>query len=160
MSQYPAVIEEFHQTINSLKGIAGVESGVENMEPIEADMLGSSDCAHLPHAALRRTGGGLPQEVLLQFEIGIDYSPESLQSIEFLAWFARDCARGGTNIQLRPFALPPESPIGRQFGTTLKLHMDLFVDGIEETLDPAFEVVQRLNHTLQMAIRLYNIPLK
>ncbi|WP_166244058.1 hypothetical protein [Paenibacillus turpanensis] len=160
MSQYPAVIEDFHETIRQLKGITGMESGVENLEPIDTEVLGYSACAHLPHAALLRTGGGLEQEVLIQFEITFDYSPESLQSIEFLAWFVRDCARGGTKVQLRPFALPPETPMGRQLGTTLKWHMDLFVDGIDESLEPAFETVRQLHQSLQTAIRLYDIPLK
>jgi hypothetical protein len=38
--------------------------------------------------------------------------------------------------------------------------MDLFIDGIEESLEPAFEMVRRLHHSLQTAIRLYDIPLK
>ncbi|UUZ82563.1 hypothetical protein LJK88_00160 [Paenibacillus sp. P26] len=160
MNSYPTIIEQFHQTLLKLRGITGVESGVENLEPIDADMLGYSACAHLPHAALLRTGGGLEGEVLIQFELTFDYSPESLQSLEFLAWFVRDCARSGTKVQLRPFALPPEAPPGRQLGTTLKWHMDLFIDGIEESLEPAFEAVRGLDHSLQMAIRLYDIPLK
>jgi len=123
-------------------------------------MLGYSACAHLPHATLLRTGGGLNQEVLIQFEIDFDYSPESLLSLEFLAWFIRDYARGGTKVQLRPFALPPETPLGRQLGTTLKWHMDLFIDGIDESLEPAFETVRRLQHSMETAIRLYNIPMK
>lgn len=160
MSSYPIDIEEFQNTILQLRGITGIESGVENLEPIDTEMLGYSACAHLPHAALLRTGGGLEQEVLLQFEIDFDYSPESLQSVEFLAWWVRDCARSGTKVQLRPFALPPETPIGRQLGTTLKWHVDLFVGGIEESLEPALEEVGRLHQSLQTAIRLYDIPLK
>jgi len=160
MSRYPIVIEEFHNMILKLRGITGIESGVENLEPIDVDMLGYSACAHLPHATLLRTGGGLKQEVLIQFEIDFDYSLESLQSLEFLAWFVRDCARGGTKVQLRPFALPPETPLGRQLGTTLKWHMDLFIDGIDESLEPAFETVRRLQHSLQTVIRLYDIPMK
>lgn len=160
MRNYPIAIEEFHQTLLQLRGLTEVESGVENLEPIDQDMLGSSSCAHLPHTALLRTGGGLEKEVLIQFEFVIDNSPDSLQTLEFLAWFVRDSARGGTKIQLRPFALPPETPFGRQLGTTLKWHMDLFIGGIEETLEPAFETVRRLQHSLQTAIRLYNIPLK
>ncbi|MGF7031354.1 hypothetical protein J2T17_002260 [Paenibacillus mucilaginosus] len=160
MSHYPTDIEEFHNALLGLKGITGIESGVENLEPIDTEMLGYSACAHLPHAALLRTGGGLEQEVLIQFEIAFDYSPESLQSVEFLAWWVRDCARSGTKVQLRPFALPPETPLGRQLGTTLKWHMDLFVDGVEESLEPALEEVRRLHHSLETAIRLYDIPLK
>lgn len=160
MGQYPIAIEQFHQTLLQLKGITEVESGVENLEPIDSEMLGYSACAHMPHAALLRTGGGLQQEVLIQFELVTDYSTESFLSLEFLAWFIRDCARGGTKVQLRPFALPPETPLGRQLGTTLKWHIDLFVDGIEESLDPAFEIVGQMNQSLQTAIELYKIPLK
>jgi len=160
MSHYPIVIEQFHQTLLKLRGITGIESGVDNLEPLDTDALGYSAYAHLPHAALLRTGGGLKGEVLLQFELAFDYSPESLQSIEFLAWFVRDCARGGTKVQLRPFALPPEVPYGRQLGTTLKWHLDLFEDGIEDSLDPAFVTVQKLLDALEQAIRLYDIPLK
>ncbi|CAM3553443.1 hypothetical protein [Marinicrinis lubricantis] len=39
-------------------------------------------------------------------------------------------------------------------------HLDLFVDGIEETLEPAFETVRRLHQSLLTAIQLYQIPLK
>jgi len=35
MSRYPMVIEEFHNTILKLRGITGIESGVENLEPID-----------------------------------------------------------------------------------------------------------------------------
>ena len=66
MSRYPIDIERFHDTLFKLRGITGVESGVENLEPIDKEMLGYSSCAHLPHAALLRTEGGLKQEVLLQ----------------------------------------------------------------------------------------------
>lgn len=160
MSHYPADIEKFHSTLLQLKGITEVQSGVEDLEPISAELLGSSGFAHLPLAALLRTNGGLENEVLIQFELCTDYSPESLHSLEFLAWFVRDCARGGTRIQLRPFALPPSTPFGRQIGTTLKFHIDLFVDGIGESLEPAFEVIRRLQQSLQTAIKLYEIPQK
>ncbi|OAA87550.1 hypothetical protein [Clostridium coskatii] len=72
----------------------------------------------------------------------------------------RDSARGGTKIQLRPFALPPVTPNGRQFGTTLRFHMDLFIDGIEETLEPAFKVIKELNRNLNLFIDMYHIPVK
>ena len=79
-------------------------------EEIDAELLQISEFSHLPHAALLRTKGGLKNEVLIQFEFGIDNSAESLKSLEFLTWFIRDSARGATKIQLRPFALPPVTP--------------------------------------------------
>ncbi len=160
MNHYPNEIEDFHSTLLKLKGIVGIESGVDNLEPIDSAMLGFPPFAHLPHGALLRTQGGHKNEVLIQVELETDYSPESLQSIEFLAWFVRDCARGGTAIQLRPFALPPDSPQGRQLGTSLRYHLDLFVAGIEESLQPAYETIIELTRSLEMAIRLYEIPLK
>lgn len=159
MNHYPNEIEDFHQAILKLRGITGIESGVDNLEPIDEEILGSAPFAHLPHAALLRTQGGMENEVLIQFEVMIDYSLESMHSVEFLAWFVRDCARGGTKIQMRPFALPPESPFGRQLGTSLKFHIDLFIDEIEDTLEPAYEVIRKLTKSLELAIRLYGIPL-
>lgn len=160
MNNYPNDIANFHHTILKLRGVSAIESGVDNLEPIDSEMLGLSAYAHLPHASLLRTKGGLENEVLIQFEFLIDYSVESLHSLEFIAWFVRDCARGGTKIQLRPFALPPETPNGRQLGTTLKFHIDLFIDGIEETLEPAYVVINNLNKSLNTLIHLYGIPLK
>ncbi|MCT4507829.1 MAG: hypothetical protein N4A48_03580 [Tepidibacter sp.] len=160
MSGYPIEIENFHNTILKLRGISTIESGVENLEPIDSELLKLSDFSHLPHASLLRTNGGLKDEVLIQFEFSTDYSLESFQSLEFIAWFVRDCARGGTKIQLRPFALPPVTPLGRQLGTTLKFHIDLFIDGIDETLEPAFKEINNLNKSINIFIDMYDIPLK
>lgn len=160
MSNYPIEIENFHNTILKLKGIASMESGIDNLEEVDAELLQISQFSHLPHAALLRTKGGLKNEVLIQFEFSLDNSLESLKSLEFLAWFIRDHARGGTKIQLRPFALPPVTPNGRQLGTTLKFHIDLFIDSIEETLEPAFKLIEELNKNLNLFIEMYDIPVK
>ncbi|MFX3634222.1 MAG: hypothetical protein ACE3L7_16950 [Candidatus Pristimantibacillus sp.] len=160
MSNYPESINDFHDTIMSLAGINSIESSVENLEPIDSELLSLSQFAHLPHAALNRTGGGLENEVLIQFEFGIDRSIEGLDAIEFISWFIRDSARGGNKVQLRPFALPPETPYGRQLGTTLRFHIDLFIDQIEDTLEPAFAKVRELDSALKLAIKLYQIRVK
>lgn len=160
MNSYPMEIEDFHNSILRLKGITSIESGIDNLEEVDGELLSIAQFTHLPHAALLRTEGGLKNEVLIQFEFSIDNSLESLKSLEFLAWFVRDNARGGTKIQLRPFALPPVTPNGRQFGTTLKFHIDLFIDGIEETLEPAFKLIEELNKSLNLFINVYDIPVK
>ncbi|MCT4595648.1 MAG: hypothetical protein N4A57_15475 [Anaeromicrobium sp.] len=160
MSNYPIDIENFHNTILKLRGITSIESGVENLEEVNTELLKISQFSHLPHTCLLRTKGGLKNEVLMQFEFKIDNSIESFNSIEFLAWFVRDSSRGGTKIQLRPFALPPVTPNGRQLGTTLRFHIDLFIDDINETLEPAFKVINELNESLNLFINLYNIPIK
>lgn len=160
MSGYPMDIENFQNTILKLRGIDSIESGLDDLEEVNAELLKVSQFSHLPHAALLRTNGGLKNEVLIQFEFKLDNSAESLNSLEFLAWFVRDSARGGTKIQLRPFALPPVTPYGRQLGTTLKFHIDLFIDGIGETLEPVFKVVNELNKNLNLFVNIYNIPVK
>lgn len=160
MEGYPIEIEKFHKSVLKLKGITSVESGIDNLEPVNTELLKLSNCAHLPHATLLRTSGGLEKEVLIQFEFLIDYSIESFNSVEFLAWFVRDNARGGTKIQLRPFALPPETPQGRQFGRTLKFQIDLFMDGIEDSLEPVLKEIDDLNKSLNLFVNLYKIPTK
>ncbi|EKQ56088.1 MULTISPECIES: hypothetical protein [unclassified Clostridium] len=160
MGNYPKEIENFHNTILKLMGVVSIESGIDNLEEVNTELLQTSQFSHLPHVAILRTKGGLKNEVLIQFEFSLDNSGDSLRSLEFLAWFIRDSARGGTKIQLRPFALPPVTPNGRQLGTTLKFHIDLFIDGIEETLEPAFKVIEELNKNLNLFIEMYDITVK
>ncbi|MFB0843396.1 hypothetical protein [Paenibacillus oleatilyticus] len=160
MSNYPIDVNNFHETLLRLKGMVSVESHVENLEPIDREMLSLPDYAHLPHATLRRTNGGLENEVFLQFEFEIERSEEGLVALEFISWFIRDQARGGNTIQLRPFAFPPETSYGRQLGTTLKFHIDLFIDEVVDTLEPAFARIRAMDASLNLAIRLYQIPVK
>ena len=159
-SGYPEAIQKFQNNILKLKGIVSIESGVENLEGITNEALGLFDYTHMPHAALRRTNGGLENEVLCQFEFFIEKSETGLDSLEFIAWFFRDQARGGTKVQVRPFALPPETPYGRQFGDTLKFHIDIFQDNIIDTLDPLFEKIEEINKLFEFTIQMYKIPVK
>ncbi|SFA75962.1 hypothetical protein SAMN05216312_101323 [Cohnella sp. OV330] len=155
MSGYPPEIEQFQQTMCKLAGVDSVISGVDDLSSVDAELLAVPEYAHLPHAALLRTGGGLDHEVLIQFELVLQPSQEGWHALEFLGWFVRDCARGGRKMQLRPFALPPVTPNGRQLGHTLKFHLDLFVDGIEDSLAPALQVISEINRSLELAISLY-----
>ncbi|PYI53397.1 hypothetical protein [Paenibacillus flagellatus] len=157
MSGYPPEIEQFHQTLCKLAGVESAISGVDDLSSVDAELLAATEYAHLPHAALLRTGGGLDNEVLIQFELVLQPSQEGWHALEFLGWFVRDCARGGRKIQLRPFALPPVTPYGGQLGHTLKFHLDLFVDGIEDSLAPALQVVSEINRSLELAISLYKM---
>lgn len=160
MSGYPDDINNFHSTIMRLTGVNEIESGIDNLEPIDSELLKLSQYAHLPHGTLYRTNGGLVNEVLIQFEFRIDRTIDGLNALEFIAWFIRDRGRGGNQVQLRPFALPPESPYGRQLGTTLKFHIDLFVDIPEDTLEPAFLAIRDMDNALKLAMNLYQIPVK
>ena len=159
-NRYPEVIQMFQNNILKLKGILSVESGIENLEGITNETLGLYGYAHMPHAALARTDGGLEDEILCQFEFFIEKSETGLDSLEFIAWFFRDQARSGKKIQVRPFALPPDTAYGRQFGSSLRFHIDIFLDNITDTLDPLFEEIGEINKLFEFAVQMYKIPVK
>lgn len=157
MSEYPIEIGKFQNLILKIKGIRSIISGIDNLEDVDCDVLTLSNYSHLPHAALLRTNGGLKGEILCQFEFVIENNSNGLMALEFLAWFIRDQARNGVKIQLRPFALPPDAPNGRQLGTSLKFHIDLFQNGISDSLQPLFDSIKDISKTLELAINLYAI---
>lgn len=69
---YPEVIQMFQNNILKLKGVKSIESGVESLGGITNETLGLYGYAHMPHAALARTNGGLENEILCQFEFFIE----------------------------------------------------------------------------------------
>lgn len=160
MNNYPKEINDFQNKLASLQGIENVCSGIDRLENIKDKDLGFADFSHLPLATLLRTGGGLPDEVMLQFEFSIDRSIESLNSLEFISWFIRDLARNGTKIQLRTFALPPQGPSGNQLGHTLKFHIDYFLIEPSGNLRAILDKVSALSQSLDYAIGIYQIPIK
>ena len=157
---YPEVIQMFLNNILKLKGVTSVESSIENLEEITNETLGLYGYAHMPHAALARTNGGLENEILCQFEFFIEKSETGLDSLEFIAWFFRDQARSGKKVQVRPFALPPDTAYGRQFGSSLRFHIDIFQDNITDTLNPLFEEIEKINKLFEFAVQMYKIPMK
>src|SRR5689334_20338068 len=107
MPDYPPPVAAFQDALSRLPGVHDVGSGVHNLQGVTPDLLSAADFAQLPHAAIRWAGGGHEGQVLAQFEFRLKPSAEGWRSLEFISWWVRDEARGGTNIQLRPFALPP-----------------------------------------------------
>jgi hypothetical protein len=152
---YPSEIDALHRALSSLAGVSDVCSGIDNLQVIVATDLSFPDYRHLPHAALLRTGGGLESEALIQFEFRLEPSEAGWHSLEFLAWFVRDRARGGQAIQLRPFALPPVAGELVQLGSSLRFHLDVFCAGVGEDLGPQFQHIQKLADGLVLAIDLY-----
>ncbi|WP_105176726.1 hypothetical protein [Clostridium cagae] len=158
--KYPIDVKNFQDTIYNIVGIDSIESGVCDLEGVDSNLVLTSDYAHLPIAALLRTNGGFENELLVQFRFTIDKSEDGLEALEFISWFIRDYARDKTKIQLTPFALSPQTPNGRQLGSTLRFHIDLFVENVHDSLDPVLKEVKQLNKTLSMAIKLYKIKVK
>jgi len=151
----PPSVELFHRTLGSLPGVHTVSSGIRSLHGLLADDLRLVDFAKLPLAALRRTGGGLEHEALVQFEFYLTPTSQGWRSLEFIAWFFRDQARGGVSIQLRPFALPPQVGDTVQLGHTLRWHIDLFCPKTDADLSAQLTLVQSIAQDLEVAIRLY-----
>lgn len=158
--KYPIDVKKFQDTIYNIAGITSVESGVCDLQDVDSELLLTVDYAHLPITTLLRTNGGKENELLAQFRFTIEQSKEGLEALEFISWFIRDCSRDKVKIQLTPFALPPQTPNGKQLGSTLRFHIDLFVDNVYDSLEPVLEEIRGLNKTLTMLIKLYNIKVK
>lgn len=123
----PAQVQTLIDAISSLPGVAGCFCGPKPLMEIEPSHLTlPGEFGDMPQVAIRRTNGGLENEVMIQTEIIFDRSAEAWISLEFLAWWVRDWARSGHQIQMRPVALPPKA-YEIQLGRTLKFFIEYFV---------------------------------
>ena len=152
---YPAEIERLHAALGALPGVHDVASGIRSLQGLTPAHLELPDCAALPIGALRRTQGGLDEEAIVQIEFRLAQDSAGWRSLEFLAWFFRDQSRGGVAVQLRPFALPPETPAGVQLGHTLRWQVDLFFPGVGSDLSPQLRVVDEMGAMLELMTRCY-----
>lgn len=155
MPDYPPQVAAFHNALSRLPGAYDVGSTVQSLWGVTPEVLSSVDFGHLPHAAIRWAGGGREDQALAQFEFRLKASATGWRSLEFISWWVRDQARGGTNIQLRPFALPPMAGQTVQLGHTLRFHIDLFCVANGKDLSPVLAAVQELADDLEAAMRIY-----
>jgi len=102
----PAQVQGLTDSISALPGVAGC---FRHPKPLMKVLLSHfsfpGEFGDLPQVAIRRTNGGLKNEVMIQTEIIFDRSAEAWISLEFLAWWVRDWARSGHQIQMRLLAL-------------------------------------------------------
>jgi len=153
--EYPPQVQAFLDALACLPGVTSVSAGIESLDGLSVENLSLVDLGHLPHAALRRTNGGLDNEALVQFAFRLEPSAAGWRSLEFLAWAVRDMARTGNMVQLCPFALPPKAGPIVQLGQSLRFHIDLFCQDVGDDLNPVFEMVQRMGTFLRFATNLY-----
>src|SRR5262245_49492551 len=110
----------------------------------------------MPHAPLRRTNGALPDEAWVYTDFELTPDTKGWVTLEFLAWWVRDCSRGGEQIQLRPMGLPPMfSEDQVQLGTTLKFLLDQFVICPGGDYSPALEKLEKQAKWLSECIDTY-----
>jgi len=148
------------QALQRLPGVHSVDSSVESLQGLTADDLGLVNFAQLPHGALRRTAGGLDGEIYVRFQFRLEPSASAWQTLEFLAWFVRDQARGGVAVQLRPFGLPPTTPDGAQLGRSLRFDIDLFCVEKSGKLDSLLAKVDEVGKGLVLLSDLYDAALR
>ncbi|TWT38787.1 hypothetical protein [Blastopirellula retiformator] len=146
--EMPPQVQALIDAISALPGVAGCFCYPKPLMDVSPDDLSlPGEFGDLPQVAIRRTGGGQADEVLLQIEIIFDRSAGAWLSLEFLAWWVRDWARGGQPIQMRPMALPPKA-YEIQLGRTLKFFIEYFVieedDNYAKTLGIASEIAESI----------------
>jgi hypothetical protein len=135
MSELPNQVEAFHIAMRRLVAVQEVTTGLKNLASYTPDTYSfPHEFGDLPHALLRRTGGGLKNEAWANTEFELSRDEAGWLTLEFLAWWVRDLSRSGDQIQLRPMALPPKA-YEVQLGRTLKFIIDQFVVFPEDSND-------------------------
>jgi hypothetical protein len=155
MQHYPQEIQEFHNQLLRLPGVYDLLSGINSLQGIKEEHLSMNSFSHLPQGSLRRTTGGLQREALIQFEFRMEKTPQAWKSLEFLAWFVRDQARAGEQIQLRPGGSAPIANGKVQLGETLYFQIDLFLPNTPSELTPILIKIRKLAQTLERSLNQY-----
>jgi hypothetical protein len=152
MPDYPEQVQAFLDALSGLPAVSETRSAVQCLWGVTPEALAFVDFGDFPHAAIRWAGGGKQDQALAQFEFRLEPSREGWRTLEFIAWWVRDNSRGGTDIQLRPNALPPETALGVQFGRTLKFSIDHFAVVKGDDLTPLLASIKQLADSLTAEI--------
>jgi hypothetical protein len=156
VAELPGEVEAFHDAMLRLAAVEEVSTGLKDLSSYTPNTYSfPGEFGDLPHALLRRTGGGLPNEAWANTEFQVSRDEAGWLTLEFLAWWVRDHSRSGDQIQLRPMALPPKA-YEVQLGRTLKFIMDHFVICDGEGPGAALEMMQERAKSLDNSIDIYS----
>jgi hypothetical protein len=123
---YPPEIQAAVHELRRIRGVSNVDCDLCDLSAVRPQELGSIEFARYPITTLRRSGGGRPDEGMLQVTLDVTRDEDGWRAVEFLAWFVRDRARGGIEDEFRPFALPPVAGTNVQLGDTLRFVIEMF----------------------------------
>jgi hypothetical protein len=151
-SDMPPEVQKLQRAIESIPGITDAVVGKVDLSDIPESEFGLLPYGDLPLGALRRTKGGLANEVVISVNFGITRDQKGLKALEFISWWVRDAARGSEPIQVRSLALPP---IGTQFGESLRFTIDYFYADPEEDMGKLLSKVGTLADQLNSSKSLY-----
>jgi len=133
------VPKEVTQLVNAVTAIPGVSAAqlektyLPNVKVSDLSLPGPY--ADLPIAALRRSKGALPDELLI--------------SINF------DQSRSGENMQLRALGLPPIVGNNKQLGNTLQFTIDWFYSDPSQDLSKVLAAIAEKARSLETATGIY-----
>jgi hypothetical protein len=150
-------IERLNRVLRTLPGVEEFDADHTPLEDFDLALLSLVDFGDLPHAAIRRTNGGLPGEALGQVFVRLSPTLDSWRTLEFISWQVRDWSRAGRNIQMRPRALPPVAGERIQLGSTLSVIIDFFVTGLDSDPESLLREIEDFAEALEFSLRLYGL---
>jgi hypothetical protein len=154
---YPPQIEALRSVLSSMPGVAEVGAEHTALDDFDVAHLSLVSYGDLPHAAIRRSQGGLPGEALGQVMIRLSPSVQSWRTLEFLSWQVRDWSRGGRNIQIRARGLPPVIDNRLQLGSSLLVIIEFFVDGLDEDPMRLLRTMEEFGDDLTNSMNMYGL---
>ncbi len=160
----PPEVLALEASFQSIPGISGAGVSKHHFSKEEVAQLNSiyfgGEYADLPIAMYRRSGGNLPNEILVSIEFTIDRNQTGLNALEFLSWWVRDLSRSGQNLQIRSIGLPPMAGENIQLGKTLRFWCEAYIVTEKEDMASVLNEVGALAKSLNSSIMLYDGALK
>jgi hypothetical protein len=153
----PPQIERLRSVLKALPGVVEVAADHTTLQDINVQELALVPFGDLPHAAIRRTNGGLPAEALGQVFITLSPTVESWRTLEFVSWQVRDWSRAGRNVQIRTRGLPPVIGGQIQLGSSLRVLIEFFVSGLATDPDAILRDLDEFAKDLQSSLRMYGL---
>lgn len=152
----PAEVTRLRTAVEAVPGASEVSVGRVHPADIALEDLSLPGAfADLPAAALRRSGGARPGEVLISINFDITRGERGLKALEFLAWWVRDRARAGHDMQLRALARPPMAGGEVQLGQTLRFTIDWFLVPPSDDMADLLAALDEAANALEQMTRLY-----
>lgn len=158
-SGLPQEINSLEKAFKSIPGIIQVKIGKHHHSQDDVNKLDKlyfgGAYADLPIAMLRRSGGNLEKEILINVEFTIEENKRGLNALEFLSWWVRDLSRSGDNVQIRSIGLPPIAGEKIQLGSTLRFWFEAYIVTEKEEIGLVLEKISKLSESLEKSVSLY-----
>lgn len=151
----PTEVAALRRVLQRLPGVSEVQVHPVNLSSLDPAELSLPSMGDLPSGALRRSGGGLPGESVIQVWLNLARAPESWTTLEFLAWYVRDSCRAGDVAQMRVRGLAPRVGDQVQVGTTLLFVIEWFVISPEGDFESLLKRIREETESLSVFLLHY-----